>query len=99
MGLGVRGSGFGRPAPSPSPEPLTPMLRIRAGSVHPVAAPPIEDGAVLVDDRGIIDAVGPHGLVPTPPGARELAFPEASPVPGPVNTHTPPALTHLARRN
>src|SRR5260370_28994343 len=99
MGLGVRGSGFGRPAPSPSPEPLTPMLRIRAGSVHPVTAPPIEDGAVLVNDRGIIDAVGPQGLVPTPPGVRELAFPEASLVPGLVNTHTHLELTPLAGRN
>ncbi len=75
------------------------MLRIRAGSVHPVTAPPIEDGAVLVDDRGIIDAVGPQGLVPTPPGVRELAFPEASLVPGLVNTHTHLELTHLAGRN
>src|SRR6267154_5667522 len=75
------------------------MLRIRAGSVHPVTAPPIEDGAVLVDDRGIIDAVGPHPLVPTPPGARELAFPEASLVPGLVNTHTHLELTHLADKN
>src|SRR6267154_2503378 len=97
MGLGVRGSGFGRPAPSP--EPLAPMLRIRAGSVHPVTAPPIEDGAVLVNDRGIIDAVGPQGLVPTPPGVRELAFPEARLVPGLVNTHTHLELTHLAGRN
>src|SRR5882762_11500441 len=97
MGLGVRGSGFGRAAPSP--EPLAPMLRIRAGSVHPVTAPPIEDGAVLVDDRGIIAAVGPQGLVPTPPGVRELAFPEASLVPGLVNTHTHLELTHLAGQN
>ncbi len=75
------------------------MLRIHAGSVHPVTAPPIEDGAVLVDDRGTIAAVGPHGLVPTPPGARELAFPDASLVPGLVNTHTHLELTHLADKN
>ena len=75
------------------------MLRIRAGSVHPVTAPPIEDGAVLVDDRGTIAAVGPHGLVPAPPGARELAFPDASLVPGLVNTHTHLELTHLADKN
>jgi 5-methylthioadenosine/S-adenosylhomocysteine deaminase len=75
------------------------MLRIRAGSVHPVTAPPIEDGAVLVDDRGTIAAVGPHPLVPTPPGARELAFPHASLVPGLVNTHTHLELTHLADKN
>ena len=75
------------------------MLRIRAGSVHPVTAPPIEDGAVLVDDRGTIAAVGPNGLVPAPPGARELAFPDASLVPGLVNTHTHLELTHLADKN
>src|SRR6266550_726388 len=75
------------------------MLRIRAGSVHPVTAPPIEDGAVLVDDRGTIAAVGPHPLVPAPPGARELAFPHASLVPGLVNTHTHLELTHLADQN
>src|SRR5881398_2040288 len=75
------------------------MLRIHAGSVHPVTAPPIEDGAVLVDDRGTIAAVGPHGLVPAPAGARELAFPDASLVPGLVNTHTHLELTHLADKN
>src|SRR5213594_3925796 len=75
------------------------MLRIRAGFVHPVTAPPIEDGAVLVDDRGIIAAVGAQLLVPTPPGVRELAFPEASLVPGLVNTHTHLELTHLAGNN
>src|SRR5213594_4146754 len=75
------------------------MLRIRAGFVHPVTAPPIEDGAVLVDDRGIIAAVGAQLLVPTPPGVRELAFPEASLVPGLVNTHTHLELTHFADKN
>src|SRR5207248_10616292 len=75
------------------------MLRIHAGSVHPVTAPPIEDGAVLVDDRGTIAAVGPHSLVPAPAGARELAFPDASLVPGLVNTHTHLELTHLADKN
>ena len=75
------------------------MFRIHAGSVHPVTAPPIEDGAVLIDDRGTIAAVGPHGLVPAPPGARELAFPDASLVPGLVNTHTHLELTHLADKN
>src|SRR5207302_1106677 len=87
-----------------APEPRTPnpgplMLRIHAGSVHPVTAPPIEDGAVLVDDRGTIAAVGPHSLVPAPAGARELAFPDASLVPGLVNTHTHLELTHLADKN
>jgi 5-methylthioadenosine/S-adenosylhomocysteine deaminase len=75
------------------------VLRIRAGSVHPVTAPPIEDGAVLVDDRGAIAAVGPHTLVPTPSGARALELPHASLVPGLVNTHTHLELTHLAGTN
>jgi cytosine/adenosine deaminase-related metal-dependent hydrolase len=75
------------------------MLRIRAQVVHPVTAPPIEDGAVLVDDRGTIAAVGPHPLVPTPSGARELHFPQACLVPGLVNTHTHLELTHLAGKN
>ena len=75
------------------------MLRIRAASVHPITAPPIEDGAVLVDDRGIIAAVGPAALVPTPSGARALEFAGASLVPGLVNTHTHLELTHLAGKN
>ena len=75
------------------------MLRIRAGSVHPVTAPPIEDGAVLVDDRGIIAAVGPDQRVPVPPGAKALEFPDAALVPGLINTHTHLELTHLAGKN
>src|SRR5216110_788308 len=75
------------------------MLRVRARFVHPVTAPPIEDGAVLVDDRGTIAALGPHPRVPTPRGARELDFPQASLVPGLVNTHTHLELTHLAGKN
>src|SRR2546425_5080045 len=73
------------------------MLRIRAGSVHPVTAPPIEDGAVLVDDRGTIAAVGPNRCVPESPapGAHVLEFPDAVLVPGLVNTHTHLELTHL----
>src|SRR6266576_1293263 len=75
------------------------MLRVRAQFVHPVTAPRIEDGAVLVDDRGTIATVGPHPRVPTPRGARELDFPQASLVPGLVNTHTHLELTHLAGKN
>ena len=75
------------------------MLRIRAGSVHPVTAPPITDGAVLVADDGRIAAVGAHAQVPDPPGARRVEFPDAVLVPGLVNTHTHLELTHLAGRN
>jgi 5-methylthioadenosine/S-adenosylhomocysteine deaminase len=75
------------------------VLRIRAGSVHPVTAPPIEDGAVLVDDHGTIASVGPNALVPTPPGTRALEFPHARLLPGLVNTHTHLELTHLAGKD
>jgi len=67
--------------------------------VHPVTAPPIEDGAVLVDPGGRIAAVGPHRHVPAPPGAETLEFPDAVLIPGLVNCHTHLELTHLAGKN
>jgi cytosine/adenosine deaminase-related metal-dependent hydrolase len=75
------------------------VLRIRAGRVHPVTAPPIEDGAVLVDDAGRIAAVGLHAQVRTPPRTETLEFPDGVLVPGLVNCHTHLELTHLAGRN
>src|SRR5256885_5640985 len=75
------------------------MLRIRAQFVHPVTAPPISDGAVLVDERGRIAAVGPNGAVPTPDGAVRREFLAAALVPGLVNCHTHLELTHFAGRN
>src|SRR5713101_6319954 len=75
------------------------MLRIRAGAVHPVTAPPITDGAVLVGRDGKIAAVGPHPEVPAPAGTRQVEFPTAVLVPGLVNTHTHLELTHLAGKN
>ena len=75
------------------------MLRIRAGRVHPVTAPPIEDGAVLVDANGRIAGVGPHPHIPTPPRTETLEFPDAIVVPGLINCHTHLELTHLAGRN
>jgi len=75
------------------------VLRIRAGRVHPVTAPPIEDGAVLVDANGRIVAVGPHSRVPSPPRADALEFPDAVLVPGLVNCHTHLELTHLGGQN
>jgi cytosine/adenosine deaminase-related metal-dependent hydrolase len=75
------------------------VLRIRAGSVYPVTAPPIQDGAVLVDDHGRIAALGPDARVPAPAGIERLEFPEASVVPGLVNCHTHLELTHLAGKN
>jgi cytosine/adenosine deaminase-related metal-dependent hydrolase len=75
------------------------VLRIRASSVHPVTAPPIVDGAVLVDDQGKLAAVGPDAVVPSPERAEQREFPGGALVPGLVNTHTHLELTHLAGRN
>lgn len=75
------------------------MVRIRAGRVHPVTAPPIEDGAVLVGDDGKIAAVGPQSRIPNPPGSESLELRDAVLVPGLVNTHTHLELTHLIGKN
>src|SRR2546427_11555462 len=72
------------------------MLRLRAGSVHPVTAPPISDGAVLIAGDGRIAAVGPHARGPTPPGVEIREFPDGVLVPGLVNWHTHLELPHLA---
>ena len=71
------------------------MLRIRAGRVHPVTAPPIEDGAVLVNGSGRIAAVDHHPRVPVPPDCEALEFPDHVLVPGLINCHTHLELTHL----
>lgn len=70
-------------------------LRIRAGLVHPVTMPSIEDGAVLIDGTGRISAVGRNADVPTPHAARAMHFPDAELLPGLVNCHTHLELTHL----
>jgi cytosine/adenosine deaminase-related metal-dependent hydrolase len=75
------------------------MLRIRAGVVFPVTAPPIEDGAVLVGADGRISAVGPHARVPNPSDAERLEFKDGVLTPGLVNVHTHLELTHLAGTN
>ncbi|HEX4633164.1 MAG TPA: amidohydrolase family protein [Gemmatimonadales bacterium] len=75
------------------------MLRIRAGRVHPVTAPPLEDGAVLVGDNGKIAAIGPHPHIPTPPGCEALEYRDAVLTPGLINTHTHLELTHLGGKN
>src|SRR5437773_1245758 len=71
------------------------MLRISAGIVHPVTAPSIEDGAVLVDAHGRIAAVGRNAHVPTPTGIQAFHFPDAELMPGLINCHTHLELTHL----
>lgn len=74
------------------------MLRVRAGRLVTVTAPPIEDGAVLIGADGRIAAVGPHSRVPSPHEATALEFRDAMLVPGLVNCHTHLELTHLAGR-
>jgi cytosine/adenosine deaminase-related metal-dependent hydrolase len=71
------------------------LLRVQAGRVHPVTAPSFEDGAVLVDKRGRIAAVGPNASVPTPRGVQSFHFPDAELLPGLVNCHTHLELSHL----
>ena len=75
------------------------MLRIRAGTVFPVTAPPIEDGAVLIGGDGRIVAVGPNARVPASGDAERLEFRDAILTPGLVNAHTHLELTHLAGKN
>lgn len=71
------------------------MLRIQAGIVHPITAPSIEDGAVLVDGDGWIAAVGPNARVPAPRDVQSIEFPDGELMPGFVNCHTHLELTHL----
>ncbi len=70
-----------------------PAVRLRAGWVLPVDAPPIERGAVLVGPHGFIERVGPASEVPSPPGVETLESPDAAIVPGLVNAHTHLELT------
>ena len=70
-----------------------PARRLAARWVLPVAAPPIECGAVLLGSDGRIEAVGPDALVPRPAGVPGEAFPNAILIPGLVNAHTHLELT------
>jgi cytosine/adenosine deaminase-related metal-dependent hydrolase len=70
-----------------------PARRLAARWVLPVAAPPIECGAVLLGGDGRIEAVGPDALVPRPAGVPGEAFPDAILIPGLVNAHTHLELT------
>lgn len=59
-------------------------------------AAPIADGAILMDERGRIVAVGPDAAVPVPPDALVQHFDDAAILPGLVNTHTHLELTGFA---
>lgn len=75
-----------------------PPRRLAADWVFPAIAPPIRDGAVLIDEQGYVAAVGPDvgGEVPTPPGIPTEYFPDAALLPGFINAHTHLELTGLA---
>ncbi len=71
--------------------------RLAARWVLPVAAPPIERGALLISDEGRIVEVGPDARVPRPPDAPSEEHADGILLPGLVNTHTHLELTGLDR--
>ena len=72
-----------------------PAIRLSAAWVLPITAPPLRNGAVLVDESGRIAAVGPDEAVPSPPGVPSERFEDAVLMPGLVNAHTHLELTGL----
>lgn len=75
------------------------MRRFRASWVVPVDAPPIANGAVLVDDRGRIADVGPDDAVASPDGIEQHEYDGAALIPGLINAHTHFELTGFAGMN
>ncbi len=80
---------------SGSSPPLPPLLH-RASWVVPVSSPPVPDGAVLVDNDGIL-LVGTYGHVKSesPPGTVESDHGDAALIPALVNGHTHLELSAL----
>jgi 5-methylthioadenosine/S-adenosylhomocysteine deaminase len=74
-----------------------PARRLAADWVFPGVAPPVRDGAVLIDGNGDVVALGPDvgGEVPSPPGIPTEYFADAAILPGLVNAHTHLELTGL----
>jgi cytosine/adenosine deaminase-related metal-dependent hydrolase len=66
-----------------------------AAWVLPVTAPPIAAGAVLVDPRGIIAAVGPAAALEAGEDVRRVDLGEAVLLPGLVNVHAHPELAGM----
>jgi 5-methylthioadenosine/S-adenosylhomocysteine deaminase len=69
------------------------VRRLAASWLLPIEAPPIENGAVLIDSEGKIEAVGPDAAVPRPPDVLSLDLTDAVLLPGLINTHTHLELT------
>jgi len=75
-----------------APEARAQVLVVDGEVVHPVSAPPIAEGRVVVRD-GTIERVGPAAGVPAPEGARRL---EAAVVtPGLIDAHTSAGLSGI----
>ncbi len=72
---------------------LTQARRLAARWLLPVAATPVEHGAVLIAASGRIAAAGPDAAVPRPPGVLSEAHADGILLPGLVNTHTHLELT------
>jgi cytosine/adenosine deaminase-related metal-dependent hydrolase len=66
-----------------------------AAWILPVSRPPIRDGAVLVDGRGLIREVGPRSAVQAGGDIARVHFGDALLLPGLVNVHTHPELTAM----
>jgi 5-methylthioadenosine/S-adenosylhomocysteine deaminase len=65
----------------------------RAAWVVPVAAPPLREGALLVDREGRIAVVGPRESIEAPEEAEVVELREAALLPGLVNVHSHPELS------
>lgn len=77
------------PGQKPTTRPIatrTGTVAVAHGYVVPVAAPPIEDGTVLIED-GVITAVGPSGEVTVPGGALVVDATGRWVLPGFVESH------------
>jgi 5-methylthioadenosine/S-adenosylhomocysteine deaminase len=73
--------------------------RLSAQWVLPVARPPIEQGAILIDDNGRLAAVGADAEVLRPEGVVAEHFSRSVLLPGLINVHTHLELTGLQGRN
>src|SRR5690606_8828463 len=69
------------PAAVAAPAAAEPLLAIRAGVVHPVSGPPIEQGVVVIQGSRIV-AVGRAGEVEIPAAATVIEHPDAHVYPG-----------------
>ncbi|HEB54678.1 MAG TPA: hypothetical protein ENI87_15630 [bacterium] len=74
-------------ASGPLAQEPTPLTVIEAGTVHPVSAPPIEDGIVVVRGERIL-AVGKQGDLQFPPDTTVHRFPTGHVYPGLIDAQT-----------